>query len=350
MKEEWLRYSCQIALPGFDEDAQRELTNAKVLIVGMGGLGCPVAQYLVAAGIGYVTLADFDTVSVSNLHRQILYNQSDVGKMKATVAAEKLSLQNPAVKIRSLNNKIHTDNVMQLVDEHDLIVDCTDNIETKYLLNDACFMSRKPLVYGAIYQFDGQLAVFNMRKADDTYSANYRDLFPDVNSAALPNCAEGGVLPTLAGIIGSMQANEVIKILTGCGEVMVDKLLIFDGRSSVSKVIRINSANKILITHLPDTPKIKIIDKGELSLLLKNNSVQLVDVREEHERENNIGGENVSFHKIGSLELTSHQVVLYCQSGRRSEIAARLLSEKYPDHTFYSLKGGMNAWRETVEL
>src|SRR3569833_1074934 len=209
MSPDLSRYSCQMALPGFGEAAQQLLYNAKVLIVGAGGLGCPAAQYLTAAGIGTLGIADNDVVSTGNLHRQILFTPGDEGKKKAKVAAERLQQQNPGIKIIPHDVRVTSTIVMALIGQYDIVVDCTDNFETRYLLNDACVLSGIPVVYGAIYLFEGQVAVWNIQYADGTSSPNYRDLFPQVNTTQIPDCAEGGVIPSLAGIIGCMQANEV---------------------------------------------------------------------------------------------------------------------------------------------
>ena len=163
MSPDLSRYSCQIALPGFGEAAQQQLNNAKVLIVGAGGLGCPAAQYLAAAGIGTLSIADNDVVSTSNLHRQVLFGPADSGQKKAIVAAGRLNQQNPGIKIIAHDHRVTSTNVMALVGQYDIVVDCTDNFETRYLLNDACVLSGIPLVYGAIYQFEGQVAVWNIK-------------------------------------------------------------------------------------------------------------------------------------------------------------------------------------------
>ncbi|MBB5394574.1 HesA/MoeB/ThiF family protein [Mucilaginibacter sp. AK015] len=217
------RYSCQVALPGFGEAAQQLLKQAKILVVGAGGLGCPAAQYLASSGVGTLGIADFDVVSISNLHRQVLYDPADVGLLKTQVVCERLQKQNPQVKLIPHIDKITSNNVMQVIDGYDVIVDGTDNFETRYLLNDASVIAGKPVVYGAIYQYEGQVAVWNMSNPDGTRSPNYRDLFPQVDPTQVPNCAVGGVIPTLAGIIGCMQANEVIKYLTNTGELLTGK-------------------------------------------------------------------------------------------------------------------------------
>jgi sulfur-carrier protein adenylyltransferase/sulfurtransferase len=207
MQHELLRYSCQLALPGFNEATQQQLQNAKVLIVGAGGLGCPAAQYLTAAGIGTIGIADFDTVSISNLHRQVLYTPAEIGLKKAAIACARLQQQNPGITLISHDVKIISENVMEIIMPYDMVLDCTDNFDTKYLLNDACVLTGKPLAFGSIYQYEGQVAVWNILNNNGTVTPNYRDLFPAVNSTLIPDCAEGGVMPTLAGIIGCMQAN-----------------------------------------------------------------------------------------------------------------------------------------------
>src|SRR5450432_2561096 len=172
MRNELLRYSCQLALPGFSEASQQQLQNAKVLIVGAGGLGCPAAQYLAAAGIGTIGIADFDTVSISNLHRQILYTPAEVGLKKAAISCKKLQQQNPGIALIPHDVKITSENVMEIILPYNILLDCSDNFDTKYLLNDACVLTGKPLVYGAIYQYEGQLAVWNVMNTDGTHTPN----------------------------------------------------------------------------------------------------------------------------------------------------------------------------------
>ncbi|MEO6914302.1 MAG: HesA/MoeB/ThiF family protein, partial [Chitinophagaceae bacterium] len=270
MKEtiDLLRYRCQIALPGFGREGQDKLAQAKILIVGMGGLGCPAAQYLVAAGIGTIGLADFDRVSVSNLHRQILYDSQDEGLLKVDVAAGKLQKQNPLVTINKHLEKVSANNVLNLVAAYDLIIDCTDNFDSRYLLNDAAVLSDKVLVYGAIYQFEGQVSVWNYLNADGSRSPNYRDLFPEIDGLQIPNCAEAGVIPTLAGIIGCMQANEAIKYITGNPEVLAGKLLLFDALTMKSRVIKTGINSQVSITAIHREDEVSLI--GAEALVLEN--------------------------------------------------------------------------------
>ena len=346
------RYSCQLALPGFTEAVQIKLLDSRVLIVGMGGLGCPAAQYLASTGIGTLGIADYDVVSISNLHRQILYGPMDEGRSKTTIACERLQKQNPSINIIEHNIEISSTNVFDIINGYDIVVDCTDNFPTRYLLNDACVITKKPLVYGAIYQYEGQAAVWNMPNADGTMSPNYRDLFPSVNASEIPNCSEGGVIPPIAGMIGCLQANEVIKILTGSGNVLAGKLLIIDAATCISRVISIGNVSKVSINGLEITDKIELLSIAQFENLRGLNKVQVVDVRTNEEREVfNIQGIHLPLDIIRNndlleIELNDNDpIVLYCESGKRSEEAGILLKNKFPGKVFFSLKGGLKAWK-----
>jgi len=341
MDADFTRYGCQIALPGFGDAAQQLLQKAKVLVVGAGGLGCPALQYLAAAGVGTIGVADYDTVSISNLHRQILYNPSDVGSRKAIVACGRLQKQNPGIKLIPHDLKITSDNVMDILRNYDIIVDGTDNFETRYLLNDAAVLLGKPLIYGAIYQYEGQVAVWNVKNADDTFSPNYRDLYPQVDATQIPNCAEGGVIPTLAGIIGCMQANEVIKYLTKTGGLLAGKVLIFDAQSLQSRVIKIGGVTKTKIEKLTETIDIPVITAKEL----ESGNFELIDVRSVRERDLfDIGGKHIPIEEIEeNLDYfgDGKSRVLYCETGKRSEEAVKLIKLKYPHAKVFSLEGGL---------
>jgi sulfur-carrier protein adenylyltransferase/sulfurtransferase len=350
MQEDFLRYSCQMLLPGFSQATQEKLQQSKVLIVGAGGLGCPAAQYLAAAGVGTIGIADFDVVSVSNLHRQVLYSAAEAGMPKVEIACRKLSMQNPSIQLLPHQFRITSENVMSLLEIYDIVVDGTDNFETRYLLNDACVLTGKPLVYGGIYQFEGQVAVWNMKNDDDSRTPNYRDLFPSVDAAAVPNCAEGGVLPTIAGLIGCMQANEVLKILTGTGEVLAGKILIINALTLQSRIIKTGRRSRVSIRALTPTVDIPAIDARELQVYLQHKNCELVDVRNDDERSAfNIGGRHIPLPllKDSAASLPVEKtLVFYCASGKRSEEAVKIMKEKYPAMRAYSLKGGMKAWRE----
>ncbi|MDN3549044.1 HesA/MoeB/ThiF family protein [Mucilaginibacter aquaedulcis] len=344
------RYSCQMALPGFSEESQQLLSQARVLIVGAGGLGCPAAQYLTSSGIGTLGIADYDVVSVSNLHRQVLYTPADIGKSKVAIACKRLQKQNPDVKLVPHIEKITSHNVLSIIQQYDIIIDGSDNFETRYLLNDACVMIGKPLVYGAIYQFEGQVAVWNMVYDEDTRSPNYRDLFPKVDATQIPNCTEGGVIPTLAGIIGCMQANEVIKYITKTGELLVGKILIFDGQSMQSRVIKIGSVSRTPVRGLSATVDIPVVSVHELKERIADDSVELVDVRTEQERDAfDIGGTHIPLDELeGYLAFFTDPKpkVLYCATGKRSDEAVKLILRKIPGANVFSLAGGLKAYTE----
>jgi molybdopterin/thiamine biosynthesis adenylyltransferase/rhodanese-related sulfurtransferase len=348
MNPDFLRYSCQIALPGFNEKAQLLLQNARVLIVGAGGLGCPAAQYLAAAGIGTLGIADFDTVSESNLHRQILYTPADAGQKKATVACERLQKQNPGIRLVPHDIRASSQNIMGLIAQYDILVDGTDNFETRYLLNDAAVIIGKPVVYGAIYQFEGQVAVWNLENENGTRTPNYRDLFSNVDATQIPDCAEGGVIPTLAGIMGCIQANEVIKYITKTGDLLAGKVMIFDAQTLQSRIIKIGETTSVHINRLVETVDVPAITAAELKKGIADNSIELIDVRTDKERGDfNIGGKHVPMEMIyvHINEMDKDvKTILYCSSGKRSAEAVKVIKKKYPGANVFSLDGGLNAW------
>ncbi|MEI6509301.1 MAG: HesA/MoeB/ThiF family protein, partial [Bacteroidota bacterium] len=215
------RYNRHIILPEIGLEGQQKLKLAKVLVIGAGGLGCPLLQYLAAAGVGTIGVVDSDTVDESNLHRQILYSSNEVGKNKADIAAKKLSELNPFIKITPIVSYLNSENALQLFSDFDIIIDGSDNFATRYLVNDACVILNKPFVSGSIYKFQGQISVFNYHEGP-----TYRCLYPEPGD--IPNCAEVGVLGVLPGIVGCLMANETIKMIIGNGEVLSGKLLVFD--------------------------------------------------------------------------------------------------------------------------
>ncbi len=342
-----MRYTCQIALPGFGEAGQAKLRQARVLVVGAGGLGCPAAQYLAAAGVGYIGIADFDTVSISNLHRQILYTPAEVGQPKATLAAVKLMQQNPDIEVLDLTTKIDTDNVMDILAGYDLLIDCTDNFETRYLLNDAAVLTGKPIVYGAIYQYEGQVAIWNAPNADGSRSPHYRDVFPEVDPTAIPNCAEGGVLPALAGIIGCMQANEALKWIAGVGETLAGKLYLFDALTMQGRTVKLARVSRTPVRSLPrPVEATPVIEAAELRA--NPERYQLIDVRGAAERAAfHIGGALIPLPELETAlpDLSfDRPVVFYCASGVRSAQAVRLFQTKWPEKEVYSLEGGLKRY------
>ncbi|MBO9593687.1 MAG: HesA/MoeB/ThiF family protein [Niabella sp.] len=340
MKEDLNRYRCQIALPGFGAEGQKRLQNARVLIVGAGGLGCPSAQYLAAAGIGTLGIADDDVVAESNLHRQILYTPRDVGLPKVTAVVKRLQEQNPSLTFNPHPVRVTTSNVMELIAGYDLVLEGTDNFETKCLLNDACVLSGKPLVYGAIYQYEGQVSVWNVLQADGSCSPNYRDVFPGAAYAQVPNCAEGGVIPTLAGIVGCMQANEAIKYITGMEDLLSGKLWITNVLDGSSRIIRLKRTGA-RIDRLPET--IDVITSEQLQMRFKRYTLIDVRNREEHEAFN-IGGINIPLdaleNRLNELD-TADPIVCYCATAKRSTAAAFLIRNRFPAATICVLKSGI---------
>jgi molybdopterin/thiamine biosynthesis adenylyltransferase/rhodanese-related sulfurtransferase len=350
MQDELARYSCQLMLPGFGAQAQQALQRSKVLIVGMGGLGCPAALYLASSGIGTLGIADHDVIGVSNLHRQVLYVEADKGRKKVEVAKARLQDQNPGILVVSHDVEVTPVNVAGLLADYDLVIDATDNFETHYLLNDACVLAGKPLVHGAVYQYEGHVAVWNMKHEDGSFSPNYRDVFPDVDPLQVPDCAEGGVLPTLTGIIGCMQANEAIKIITMPHEVLKGQLLMFDARSMQSRIVRIGEITKTNISGLPEWATVSVVSRASLKYLIKDGTTILIDVRTEEEHSAfNIGGKNIpmSFISAHLQEFDSDNcVVFYCASGKRSLRAAKWVKQQLPLGRIFSLDGGIRDWHE----
>lgn len=232
---ELLRYSRQILLPAVDVAGQERLKAARVMVVGLGGIGCPVALYLAAAGVGELLLADFDTVDASNLQRQVLYTEADIGRLKTVAAAEKLRLQNPNVRIRETGVLLSPDEAEQAVASVDLVVDGCDNFATRDLVNAACVAAGKPLVSAAAIGLSAQLAVFDARRPD---SPCYRCLYPDVDEAAAA-CAESGVLATVVGVAGTLAATEALKLLAGVGEPMVGRLWLWEAASMTMRTLAV---------------------------------------------------------------------------------------------------------------
>ena len=351
---EWLRYKRHLQLPGFDENAQMALKKSTVLVVGAGGLGCPILLYLAAAGIGKIGIVDFDNIEIENLHRQILFDESEVGRPKAIVAGEKIKKLHPYVNIEVFNKAIDYENVTSIISDYDVIVDGSDNFATRYLLNDACVIMDKPYIYGAVFQYEGQVSSFNVL-LDKKRSCNYRNIYPEPpETGVIPSCAEGGVLGVLPGIIGSVQAMEVIKLITGLGELIVNSTWIFDSLSMDSHKIYINSPIPFIINEIIPIQNYcipSVINEIEYSEHWEENvkNFQLIDVRTEEERNRvNIGGIHIpltkmkeDYHKINH---NKKEILFYCQSGKRSKQAAHIFQQLTEGKKkAYSLKGGLEA-------
>ncbi|MEX2569637.1 MAG: molybdopterin-synthase adenylyltransferase MoeB [Cyclobacteriaceae bacterium] len=366
--EEFGRYDRQIRLPQFGLMSQTKLKKARVLVVGTGGLGSPLLLYLAAAGVGTLGLIDFDTVDESNLHRQVIFGQNQIGQAKVEAAKERLKEINPHIKVLIYNEKLTSSNAMEIVGDYEVVADGTDNFPTRYLVNDACVLCEKPNVYGSVFKFEGQVSVFNFKNKNGELGPNYRDLYPTPPPAGLvPNCAETGVIGVLPGIIGSMQALEVIKVIIGIGEPLSGKLFIFDAlgfESRIFKVKRIpsnplNGANPSL-THLIDyedfcgVMPVKEVTAKQLYQMKRKDAVfQLIDVREKIEFDGgNLGGVLIplsqmmdNYQKIDRKK----KVVVHCKSGGRSSQAIRSLEEKFGFDNLYNLKGGIDEYLKLIK-
>ena len=368
---EYARYNRHIIIPEFGLAGQQKLKGAKVLVIGSGGLGSPVLLYLAAAGVGTLGIVDFDVVDDSNLQRQVLFSVTDVGKSKVEAAKQRLQGLNPHINIITYNTQLTSQNALNIFKEYDVIADGTDNFPTRYLVNDACVLLNKPNVYASIFQFEGQVSVFNYTDAKGTVGPNYRDLYPTPPPPGLvPNCAEGGVLGVLPGIIGCLQAGEVIKVITGIGDTLSGRFFVFDALTFETRTFNINrSENNPVngkhptITQLVDYEQfcgMKAVEKQikEISVeefdQWKNagEDIQLIDVREPDEYAAvNMGGTLIPLATVtenaDKIE-RDKKVVIHCKLGGRSAKAIRELEEKFGFGNLYNLKGGITAYLQKV--
>jgi sulfur-carrier protein adenylyltransferase/sulfurtransferase len=357
------RYHRQIILPGFGEEGQQKLLKAKVLVIGAGGLGCAALQYLTAAGVGTIGIMDDDVVALNNLHRQVLYSVNDIGFSKAERAANILSRLNPEIKIIPYNERLTTQNTLALFDEFDIIIDGTDNFATRYMINDACVLLKKPLVFGAISQFEGQLSVF--RNGND--DVNYRDIFPDPpKEGEVLNCAEAGVPGALAGIIGTMMANETIKLIVGIGETLINQLLTYNALSNQVyqfSLLARNEAHSLIPKNESEFLKTDYvwlcsspitdeeIDAETFNDLIEKGNVDVIDVREPHELPdvNEFQNTKIPMSQLANNtgETRSDIVIIFCQTGDRSLKAAKILNGIFGgSKKVYSLHGGILGWKK----
>jgi molybdopterin/thiamine biosynthesis adenylyltransferase/rhodanese-related sulfurtransferase len=371
-KEELARYNRHIIIPEFGLAAQQKLKAAKVLVVGSGGLGSPVLLYLAAAGIGTIGIVDFDVVDDSNLQRQVLFGVNEIGKPKVEAAKQRLQALNPHIEFVLYNTQLTSQNALDIIKDYDVVADGTDNFPTRYLVNDACVLLGKPNIYASIFQFEGQVSVFNYSNANGDLGPNYRDLYPTPPPPGLvPSCAEGGVLGVLPGIIGSLQALEVIKVITGVGEPLAGRFYIFDALSFESRTFNISrrddnplNGKNPTITQLIDyeqfcgvkaieTPVKEITPAALYELQVKGEPFQLIDVREPYEYDIvNIGAELIPLASVAEQadKISKDQpVVVHCKMGGRSAKAIRELEEKFGFTNLYNLKGGIIAYIDEVQ-
>ena len=370
--EEYARYSRHLILPEVGLEGQKKLKAARVLMIGTGGLGSPLGLYLAAAGIGTMGIVDFDVVDESNLQRQIIHGTKDVGRPKIASAKDRIQDLNPNVQIDAYETKLTSENAIELFKEYDVVVDGTDNFQTRYLVNDASVLTGKPNVYGSIFRFEGQASVFWAEKG-----ACYRCLYPEPPPPGLvPSCAEGGVLGVLPGIVGTIQANEVIKVILGAEGILLNRLLLFDAWKMKFRELKLrknpacplcgdNPTIKELIDYdefcglrAPvETPKdvLEEITATELNTRLKNGEdLQLIDVREPHEYE--IAQiPNTKLIPLGQVVGRAGEIdvarttVVNCKGGVRSAKAIAALKENGFSGKLINLKGGITAWSDEVD-
>ncbi len=356
------RYQQQMVLPGFGQEAQIKLRNASVLVIGAGGLGAPMLKYLTAAGVGRIGIVDPDVVSLTNLHRQVLYGETALGLPKAQVAIQRLRDLNSQVIFKSLVQRLNRTNAFELIGKYDIIADGSDNFATRYLVNDVSVALGKPLVYGSVYQYEGQASVFNFPTG---VGPNYRCLHPTPPAAEdVPNCGEGGVLGTLPGMVGMVMAQEVIKLITGIGQTLAGRLWVYDALQVKTTVLDLaRDPTNILFKPDFDWGQIKYGDAGSdipLGLAAETLVHQLhtdvkpllIDVREpwEHTEYDPLGGINVPYTTIetvtAQVEASKVPVVLYCRTGGRSLAAAKRLRTLTGHVNIQSLIGGVEALRD----
>ena len=370
-RDEVARYSRHLIIPDLGVDGQKRLKNAKVLVIGAGGLGSPTLLYLAAAGVGTIGIVEFDVVDESNLQRQIIHGQSDIGRSKAESARDSVLEVNPLVTVHLHELRLEPDNAVQLFEQYDLILDGTDNFATRYLVNDAAVLARKPYVWGSIYRFEGQASVF-WEDAPDGLGLNYRDLYPEPPPPGMvPSCAEGGVLGILCASIASIMGTEAIKLITGIGDTLLGRLMVYDALDMTYRTIRIRKD--------PETPKITglidyesfcgvvsedAVDAAQNStvtprelqdLLDSGKKLALIDVREPVEWEiNHITGAELIPKSViesgeGLSKLPHDRVpVLYCKTGVRSAEALAMVKKAGFTDALH-LQGGIVAWAKQID-
>jgi sulfur-carrier protein adenylyltransferase/sulfurtransferase len=370
-REEIARYSRHLIIPDLAMDGQKRLRSASVLLIGAGGLGSPNAMYLAAAGIGHIGMVDFDVVDASNLQRQVIHGTSDIGRSKLESARDKIAEINPGVRVTLHHTRLSSENARELIRGYDLVVDGSDNFPTRYLVNDACVLEGKPYVWGSIYRFDGQASVFWAE-----HGPCYRCLYPEPPPPGMvPSCAEGGVLGVLCATVGSIQANEAIKLITGMGEPLVGRLVIYDALELSFKDIRVRKdpdcavcGEHPTVTELIDYEDFcgvvsdeaeraaagATMTPAELKAILDDGRrIKLVDVREPAEWQINRlpGAELIPLgelpDRLSDLPQTE-PIVVYCKVGGRSAEALALLRQS-GFSTARHLGGGINAYARTVD-
>ncbi|QKJ62740.1 HesA/MoeB/ThiF family protein [Flavobacterium sp. M31R6] len=342
-----MRYSRQIILPEIGEIGQQKLQDARVLVIGAGGLGCPVLQNLAAAGVGNIGIVDGDVVDETNLHRQLLYTLKDCGNSKAEIAKKAILELNPEISVTAFSEFFTVQKAAQIVGEYQIIVDCTDAIAVRYLINDVSVAKRIPMVYASIHKFEGQVSVFNYKNGP-----SYRCLFPEQEGLnAVPNCADSGVLGILPNTIGTLQATEVLKIILGIGEILSGKLLIYDALHFQTQIINFSKNPKAIEKGIIKGIKLLNSKKAETDLSPESffekcnqSGIIVIDVRELEEIPE-FNGKNIVRIPLGALEEYSkkldknQEIVLFCQTGQRSLAAMNYLQKSGFVGVFHLGKG-----------
>lgn len=349
-----IRYNRQIILPEIGETGQQKLLKAKVLVIGAGGLGAAILPYLAAAGVGEIAIVDDDVIEISNLHRQVIYKNSAVGKHKVDEAKLMIAELNPSTKVEAIVEKLSGKNAISLFEQYDIIVDATDNIAIKYLINDACIITNKPMVYGSIFRFQGQVSVFNYQNGP-----TYRCLYPDENSQSA-NCEDAGVIGISVGIIGMFQANEVIKMILEIGEVLSGKILVYNILNNEQQKYDFEKNTNIVMDIEAFQKKYNAVENRieevaveEILNEIDNDEVLFLDVRnaEEVPKINFKNGIQISLLDLENeiKKLNPNQTIyVYCQSGIRSKIAVELL-QKHQFKNTKSITGGALALMQLVK-
>lgn len=345
----------QTTLSEIGKEGQQLLQNSKVLIIGCGGLGSPVAIYLATSGIGNIHLVDFDIVSVSNLHRQVFYKLEDVGKFKAEVLATDIEKRTPFTKVSFSKEAVSKTTILNLVSAYDVIVDGTDNLQIKYLINDACVIAKKPLVYGSLYKFDGYVATFNILQENDKYSCNLRDAFPTI-AADIPNCEEAGTLNPIVGVIALLQANEVIKLITKIGKLLMNQLLIYNVLENAQFKIKLKKNEDLNISEIFEQSNYMqlicalqdeklCISASKLKAVLNDNQIEIMSVINNLDTVIPFKVHQKIPHK--TFEVTNFnpnfkkKYIIVCNKGISSYDITLKIKEKYPDLSVFSLTGGI---------
>lgn len=342
------RYQRQIALPEIGTTGQQKLTDATVLVIGAGGLGCPVLQSLAAAGVGTIGVVDGDFVEESNLNRQFLYTLSDCGKNKAIAAQEAILKQNQNITIIPFARHFNRENAFEIVSDFQIIVDCTDNLQTRYLINDVALVKGIPMVYASIHQFEGQLSVFNFQNGP-----TYRCLFPEKTNFVSVSCEEAGVLGVIPNVVGVMQANEVLKIILRIGEVLSGKLWLYDGLHASIQTISIQKnaleiqhglQNGLSLRKQTQSNEVKGVDESDFFAAIEFPENLIIDLREDFE-EPKLNLPNVQNVPIDQLEKflekigKNQKIILLCQYGNKSQLAANYILKMGFNHVSHLQRG-----------